>query len=149
MSPTAPSAPSSTPSYSPCATRMVFLLPNASFFAASCWSVLVVNGAEGFFRRSRRRRSVTWNASRDFTAFTMSIASRSDVQLRLLAVHLVQARRELLSVLLEQRLDGPVLHRLERADLALALDDQPSATVCTRPAESPLRTVFQSSGLAL
>ena len=49
----------SIPSYSPCATRIVRFEPKESFFAASCWSVDVVNGAEGFFRRSRRLTSVT------------------------------------------------------------------------------------------
>jgi hypothetical protein len=37
--------------------RIVRLDPNESFFAASCCSVDVVNGAEGFLRRSRRLTS--------------------------------------------------------------------------------------------
>src|SRR6476659_3218824 len=36
----------------------------------------------------------------------------------------MQLGRELLPVFLEQRLDGPVLDRFERADLALSLDEK-------------------------
>ncbi len=44
--------------------------------------------------------------------------------LRLLTLYLVELGREALLGLLEKRLDGPVLHRLERTDFALALDDE-------------------------
>ena len=47
------------------------------------------------------------------------------VDLRFLAIDVMELGREGLLVLLEQRLDRPVLHRRERADLALALDDEP------------------------
>src|SRR3989449_11100671 len=46
------------------------------------------------------------------------------LDLRLLAVELVQPRLERLAVLLEVGLDGPVLLRHELADLLLALADQ-------------------------
>jgi hypothetical protein len=35
----------------------------------------------------------------------------------------------------------------ERLDLVLALDDQRTATDCTRPADSPRRTFVHSTGL--
>ena len=47
------------------------------------------------------------------------------VDLRLVAVDLVELRGEALPRLLQQRLDGPVLDGPERADLALTLDDEP------------------------
>src|SRR5206468_12517210 len=43
----------------------------------------------------------------------------------LLAIEQMELRGELLAVLLEERFDGPVFDRLESADLALALDEQP------------------------
>ena len=66
----------------------------------------VVNGADGFLRRSRRLTSVTSNVLRPFEV----VENRDRVglvvrNLRLLAVDLVQLGRELLPVLLEQRLD--------------------------------------------
>ena len=99
--------------------------PNDSFFAASCCSVDVVNGADGFLRRSRRLTSVTSNVLRAFEVVEDALRLRPRSDLGLLAVDVVQLGGELLAVLLEQRLDGPVLDRLERADLALALDDEP------------------------
>ena len=61
----------------------------------------------------------------------------------------MQLGRELLPVLLEQRFDGPVLDRLERADLALALDDEPQRDGLHAAGGQPFFTVFQSTGLAL
>ena len=98
--------------------------PKLSFFAASCWSVLVVNGAAGFFRRSRRLTSVTWKVFRDLSARENLVRFGLVADDRLLAIEQMQLRRELLLVLLEQRLDGPVLDRLERADLALSLHQE-------------------------
>src|SRR5258705_7612896 len=51
MRPTGPSSPTSRPSYRSCAARMVRRELKPSFLAASCWIVLVVNGAPGFLRR--------------------------------------------------------------------------------------------------
>ena len=115
----------SMPSYRSCATRIVRLEPNDSFFAASCWSVDVVNGADGFLRRSRRLTSVTSNVFRALEILEDALGFGLVVDLRLLAVDLMELGGELLAVLLEQRLDRPVLDRLERANLALALDDEP------------------------
>ena len=132
---------------------MVRLEPNPSFFAASCWSVLVVNGGDGFLRRSRRLTSVTGNAptirlvpvprSRRRNSGGHPLHLGDDLprvgvlsDLRLLAVDVMELRREPLPVLLELRLDGPVFHRLERADLALALDD---AAAARRSARDPRR----------
>ena len=100
------------------------LEPNDSFFAASCCSVDVVNGADGFLRRSRRLTSVTSNVCAPFRSSRMRSRFGLIVDLGLLAVDVMELRRELLAVLLQQRLDRPVLDRLERANLALALDDQ-------------------------
>ena len=61
----------------------------------------------------------------------------------------MQLGREALAVLLEQRLDGPVLDRLERADLPLALDDQPQRDGLHAAGGEPFLTVFQRIGLAL
>ena len=99
--------------------------PNDSFFAASCCSVDVVNGADGFLRRSRRLTSVTSKVLRPSRSSRMRSRFGLVVDLGLLAVDVMELGGELLAVLLEQRLDGPVLDRLERANLALALDDEP------------------------
>ena len=69
--------------------------------------------------------------------------------LGLLPVDLVQLRGERLPVLLERGRHRPVLHRLERADLALALHDQPERDRLHAAGREPFLTVFQSSGLAL
>ena len=50
------------------------LEPNPSFFAASCCSVLVLNGASGRFRRSRFLRSVTSKWVRAEQSATMRAA---------------------------------------------------------------------------
>ena len=75
MRPTAPSSPISMPSYRSCATRIVRFEPNDSFFAASCCSVDVVNGADGFLRRSRRLTSVTSKVLRPFRSLRIRSAS--------------------------------------------------------------------------
>src|SRR3989475_12932670 len=56
ISPTGPSAPTSTPSYSCCAIRIVIAAEKPSCFAASCCSVLVRNGGGGIGRASCRGR---------------------------------------------------------------------------------------------
>src|SRR5215207_7349241 len=141
MSPTPPSGPMSMPSYRSWARRIVRLEPKPSFFAPSRCSVLVVNGGAGFLRRSRRFTSVTGKAPtksaravprprrRDsrrhplhFRHHHLRVGVLAD--LRLLPVDVVKLGREALTFLVHLRFDGPVLDRLERADLALALDDQ-------------------------
>ncbi len=115
------------------------LEPKPSFFAASCCNVEVVNGAAGFFRRSRRLTSVTGktpSAPRVTTPFALreAIGGAGDflddsrrhlgvADLDLLGVDRVQLGVERLRALLELRGDRPVLLRAECADLALALDD--------------------------
>src|SRR5256885_14027712 len=47
INPTGPSSPTSTPSYSCCAIRIVIAAEKPSCFAASCCSVLVRNGGGG------------------------------------------------------------------------------------------------------
>ena len=56
----------------------------------------------------------------------------------LLAVEQVKLRGELLLVFFQQRLDRPVLDRLERADLALALDEQPKRDSLHASGRDPL-----------
>ena len=48
-----PSSPSSTPSYRRCAIIMARFTLKRSLREASCWNLLVVNGAAGLRRRSR------------------------------------------------------------------------------------------------
>src|SRR5438093_230860 len=61
ISPTGPSAPTSTPSYSCCAIRIVIAAEKPSCFAASCCSVLVRNGGGAGRRRSPFSTVVTRN----------------------------------------------------------------------------------------
>ena len=56
---------------------------------------------------------------------------------------------ELLPILLEQRLDGPVLDRLERANLALTLDEQPQRNGLHAPGGDPLLHCFPEDGTRL
>ena len=84
-----------------------------------------MNGADGFLRRSRRLTSVTPNVLRPSRSERTRSASRLVGDLCLLAVDLMELGGEPLPRLLQQRLDGPVLDRLEGADLPLALDDEP------------------------
>src|SRR6266404_143652 len=149
MSPTAPSSPISIPSYRSWARRMVRLDPKPSFFAASCWSVLVVNGAAGFFLRSRRLTSVTWNVFRDLSASRMAFASAS-----LLMTGFLPSRRWSFAVnccpASSSRASTVQYSTGLNARISRSLSTSSrSATVCTRPAEIPFFTVFQSTGLAL
>src|SRR2546422_126727 len=63
ISPTGPSAPTSTPSYSCCAIRIVIAAEKPSCFAASCCSVLVRNGGGAGGRRSPLSPLVTREGS--------------------------------------------------------------------------------------
>ena len=99
--------------------------PNDSFFAASCCSVDVVNGADGFLRRSRRLTSVASKVLRPFTSLMMRSASAWLWISAFLPSMWCSLAVNCWLVLLQQRLDRPVLDRLERANLPLALDDQP------------------------
>src|SRR6185503_12656934 len=84
-------------------------------------------------RRERRRRILAALAALDlsdvegFAAFEIAddpVGLLLVRNLRFLAVDVMELRGELLVLLLQQRLDGPILDRLERANLALALDDE-------------------------
>ena len=83
-----------------------------------------MNGAAGRLFRRRCSTLVTTNGR-----LAHRVHHRAGVglvvELRLVAVHLHQRGLEGLPLALAQRLDGPVLLRLEGADLPLALDDQP------------------------
>src|SRR5256886_11937170 len=72
MSPIGPSAPSSMPSYSCCAIRIVTAAENPSCFAASCCSVLVRNGGGAARRRSPFSTVVTVNGDRKSTRLNSS-----------------------------------------------------------------------------
>src|SRR5213076_211606 len=63
ISPTGPSAPTSMPSYSCCAIRIVTAAEKPSCFAASCCSVLVRNGGGAGRRRSPFSTSLTLKGS--------------------------------------------------------------------------------------
>ena len=124
MRPTGPSSPTSLPSYRSCAARMVRRELKPSFLAASCWIVLVVNGAAGFFRRLRFSTLVTTNGVVR-TASTTACASSAEWSWGLCPSTLASDASKVCPSLAQQRLDAPVLLRREGADVALALDDQP------------------------
>jgi hypothetical protein len=77
MSPTDPSAPSSTPSYSCWASRIVRDGEKPRRFAASCCNVEVVNGAGGALLRSRRFTSVTTKGRPSMSVSTPAVAASS------------------------------------------------------------------------
>src|SRR2546428_2257899 len=75
MSPTGPSVPTSTPSYSCWAIVIVFLALKPSLRPASCCRVEVMNGGAGLRRRSPRvtERTTKWAPSSD--AMSARVAS--------------------------------------------------------------------------
>ncbi len=149
MRPTAPSSPSSMPSYRSCATRIVRLEPNPSFLAASCCSVDVVNGAAGFLRRSRRLTSVTVNVLRPARSDRIRSASAlvwiSAFLPSMWCSLAVNGVPPFSSAASTVQYSTGVNARMSRSRSTISR----SATVCTRPAEMPFFTVFHSTGLAL
>src|SRR5438034_7695319 len=83
ISPTGPSAPTSMPSYSCCAIRIVTAAEKPSCFAASCCSVLVRNGGGAGRRRSPFRSE----------EHTSELQSHSDLVCRLLLEKKKQVRQ--------------------------------------------------------
>ena len=95
-----------------------------SFLAASCWMVLVVNGAPGRLLR-RRFSTLETTKGRLRTASTTARASASLPSWGLWPSILASDSLEGLAAGGAERLDGPVLLRLEGADLPLPLHDEP------------------------
>ena len=123
------------PSYRRCAIVIVLRAPKPSLRAASCCSVEVVNGGAGLRLRSlllhlrdavgRRRRRSTWVAASVSVPSTSPFLSGEVASLPS-GTPASRARKGCVVALGgEADVDAPVLDRVERADLALALDDQP------------------------
>ena len=146
MRPTAPSSPRSTPSYSCWATVIVFLAENPSLRPASCWSVEVMNGGAGLRRRSPRVTDRTTNGRPSRPAMSARVSA------------------SLVSDAFSPRTSRSVASNCGgRLPVSRACSDQYStgtkasisrsrstisrtATDCTRPADSPRRTLSHSSG---
>ena len=123
--------------------------PKPSFFAASCCSVLVLNGSAGFLRRSRRLMSVTSKVFRPETSVTIACALASFGMSGLLpstwCSFAVNGWLSCSSAAAMVQYSVAVNARISRSRSTSSR----SATVCTRPAESPFLTVFQSTGTRL
>ena len=113
------------PSYSRCASIMVFFTVKRSLRAASCCSLLVVNGGTGlrFFSLvttdstmnvAPSRFSRMWSASSWFCHLSGLALDLGQPALRTAAARGLRA----------SRCNRPILFRLERQNLAFALDDQ-------------------------
>jgi len=128
---------------------MVRLEPKDSFFAASCCSVEVVNGAEGFLRRSRRFTSVHPKVLRPFRSVRTRVASASlwisAFFSSIWCSFAVKRCPDFSSCASTVQYSTGLKARIARSRSTI----RRSATVCTRPAEIPFFTVFQSTGLAL
>ena len=120
-----PSSPSSIPSYKRWAIIMARFTLKRSLREASCWNLLVVNGAVGLRRRSRFSTELNGpvGASRaQFLIFFASSSLGTSFFSSPLPMKPRIERRRLRTC--KMRVDRPVLLLDERLDLALALDDQ-------------------------
>ena len=119
-----------------------------SFLAASCWMVLVVNGAPGRLFRRRCSTLVTTNG-RARTASTTARASASLWSWGLWPSTLTSEASKVCPLpshsasMVQYSCD--LKARISRSRSTI----RRSATVCTRPAESPVLMVRQRIGLAL
>src|SRR5436309_3376102 len=136
ISPTGPSAPTSTPSYSCCAIRILIAAEKPSCFAASCCSVLVRNGGGAGRRRSPFSTVVTRNDSLRASATMASAAAAS----------LISGLRP--SSLWSRAWNGWPSFSRSASTVQYSCGTKPRisssrsqmrrrATVCTRPAERP------------
>src|ERR1035438_535932 len=75
MSPTVPSSPRSTPSYRRWAIIMARFTLKRSLREASCWNLLVVNGAAGLRRRSRLSTERTLQSAPSAAALILAASS--------------------------------------------------------------------------
>ena len=165
MRPTLPSSPPmSRPSYNCCARRMVRRALKPSLRAASCCSVEVVNGGAGLRRRCLRSMAMT----RSWPGPSAGTRARRSVARRRLYGPLDLARLRLVGEAELLHLLAAVFDELEREGSGAVCEPSPSilqyscgmnarisasrsqimrsAGLCTRPAESPWRTFFHSSG---
>ncbi len=150
MRPTAPS-PMSTPSYSCCATRMVFWALKPSLRAASCCKVDVVKGGAGLRRRCLRSTPSTVRVP---LAASLSVRSTARA-----SVSVVKLNCSTLAPAYSTSLPGNFcsecssvasMVQYSRATKAAISSSRSqimrNAGLCTRPADSPGRTFFQSNG---
>ena len=148
MRPTGPSSPTSRPSYRSCAARIVRRELKPSFLAASCCSVLVVNGAPGFFRRLRFSTLETTNGICR-TASTTACASSAEWSCGLWPSTLASAASKVWPSLASSasmlQYSCGVKARISRSRSTMSR----RATVCTRPADRPVLMLRQRIGLAL
>ena len=147
MRATCPSPATSTPSYSCCATDIVRLAEKPSFLKASCCMVLVVNGGEGFLACSLTVTDLTTYSAPSSSPTILSTSwrdmrpspggtSRATNRLPRAAVESAAARVQYSSTV------NACISR-SRSQMSLRADD------CTRPADSPRRTLRQRNGLKL
>ena len=119
-----------------------------SFLAASCWMVLVVNGAAGFFRRFRFSTLVTTNGSFR-TASTTACASSAECSCGLCPPILASTASKVCPLLASSasmlQYSCGVKARISRSRSTM----RRRATVWTRPADSPVLTLRHRMGLAL
>jgi hypothetical protein len=159
-----PSLPISTPSYSRCATPIVRRTLKPSRPDASCCSLLVVYGAGAFRRRSffstDRTRHFARSKLRDRLIGRLLVRQRirkkNLLAIRIrpirhaqrLAIHANQLRRKRLP-------PAPASSSASTVQYSTGLNPlislsrstiKRSATVCTRPALNPRRTLSHSSG---
>ena len=148
MRPTWPSGVS-TPSYSRCATDIVRLGLNPSFRLASCWSVLVVNGGAGLRLDVRVASDSTTGDRARIAAACRSAVSPSPMSTVLPSIRTRSAVKVVPSAVASSassvQYSFAVKARISRSRSTTIR----TATDCTRPAESPPRTLRDRSGLSV
>ena len=139
-----------TPSYNPCATDIVFLIANPNFLDASCCIVLVVNGGAGFLFFSPTFTSSTMNFSL-FISFNTLSTSSFECNSIFFLFFAISFDSNVFFVFPSERI--AVMFQYS-SGIKFSISSSLSqinftATDCTRPADSPLFTFFQSTGLIL
>ena len=116
-----------------------------SFLAASCWMVLVVKGAAGFFLRCRFSTLVTTNGSFR-TASTTACASAAECSCGLCPPILARAALKVCPLLASSASMLQYSCGVKAWISRSRSTTRRSATDWTRPAERPYRIFFQRSG---
>ena len=141
-----PSSPRSIPSYRRCAIIMARFTLKRSLREASCWNLLVVKGAAGLRRRSRLSTERTDQSAFSSAALIFSASSPFVIGVFSSPMPINRASKagglaaaRCASIVQYSSLTNALISR-SRSTMSR------SATVCTRPADSPRRTLSHNSG---
>ena len=139
-----------TPSYNPWATDIVFLIANPNFLEASCCIVLVVNGGAGFLFFSPVVTSSTINFAFSKSCNILSTSSFEWSSIFSLFFPKNFDSKDFLVFVSESIAVIFQYSSGTKCSISSSLSHiSLTATDCTLPADNPLFTFFQSTGLIL